>query len=366
MPLWSAEQLERVRATIARHHAAIALAVFGARSLPPDLLKDLQAAGIKVPSSEDLIRDPFAYGQLLAILRDPKLATKTVAEVAQLVAENKLPLALSEQERASVDMAQKHAGQYVVGLGARVAGQVMAEVTGAEANLTPERMVEIIRDKTAAAIAKRETIEQLKSDLGHSMGNWTRDWQRIATTEVNNAMQEGIAATIEKRGGSGAGVSKIPSPGACSACRAAYLDANGNPRIFTIGELRAHGSNVGRKGKNLRATVEGVHPWCACEMVSVSKGLRWLNGELVPEAPAESEDEAETAKSEGRGARMLPKGQSVQAGRKRAGHSTGLKVGEPIGTFHPPASATAEDVPKSPRRKRWTEPPKLLLWKATP
>jgi len=291
MALWSAETLQRVRAIIAKHHAAISLSIFGAQSLPPDLVKDLRASGIQLPDTPDLISDPFTYGQLLAILRDPNLASKTVQQVAQLVEDRKQELALSAQEKAAIDTAKKHAGQYVVGLGTRVAGQVLGAITGAEANLTPERMIEIIRDKTAANLEKRQTIQQLKSDLGHAMGNWTRDWDRIALTETNNAIQEGLASTIEKRHGTEARVSKIPAPSACPECVAAYLDADGNPKVFKLSELRANGTNFGRKDK--RAVVEGVHPRCACVLQFLPPGTQWVGGELVPGRPDEEETEQE-------------------------------------------------------------------------
>lgn len=297
MALWTAEKLQAVRAIIARYHAAIAIAVFGHKALPPDLLKDLRGAGVAVPDGPQLIDDAFAYGQLVALLRDPKLATKSPAEIAKLVEERKLPLQLSQQEKASVEVARQHAGQYVVGLGTRVAGQVMAAVTGAEANLTPERMVEIIADKTAGNRARRETIDSLRSDLGHAMGNWTRDWQRIAMTESNNAIQEGTASTIEKQDGAEQLVSKMPRPDACPDCKRLYL-RGGQPIIFKLSELRANGSNVGRKKRDWKPTIEAIHPWCGCVLVRVPAGMEWIDGELQPKKAEPDEESDEGAQGD--------------------------------------------------------------------
>lgn len=288
MALWTADQLAKVRAVIARHHAAITIAIFGHKALPDDLVKDLRASGIPVPTGPQLIDDAFTYGQLVALLRDPKLATKSPAEIAELVAARKIPLQLTPSEKAAVEVARTHAGQYVVGLGTRVAGQVMAAVTGAEANLTPERMVEIIQDKTAGNLARRETIDSLRSDLGHAMGNWTRDWQRIAMTESNNAIQEGTAATIEKEHGVDELVSKMPRPDACPDCKRLYL-RGGEPIIFKLSELRANGSNVGRKKRDWKPTIEAVHPWCGCVLVRIPAGMVWEDGELVVDKAEKSQ-----------------------------------------------------------------------------
>lgn len=281
--LWTPEQLARVRAVIDRHHAVLALSVFGAGAVPPDLLKDLKA----IPNVPSLIDDPFTYGQLLAITRDPTLATKTTSEIADLVAQRRQQLALSPAEKAAVDVAKKHAGQYVVGLASRVAAVVMPAVIGAEENLTPARMVELIQDKTAANLARRETAAKLKSDLGWSMGNWTRDWQRIGMTETNNAIQEGVAVTIEGSHGVDVLVSKIPRPDACPGCKRVYLEG-GEPIIFKLSELRKNGSNAGRRQKDWKPVVGATHPWCGCMLTRVVEGARWENGEMViPTAKSE-------------------------------------------------------------------------------
>lgn len=278
MALFTPAQLKRVRDIIDRYHAGVALALFGPRAVPPEVQRALEDAGVTVPKGPQLIKDAFAYGQVLTALADPNLAAKPPAEVRRTIAANPIPL--TDEERASVDVASQHAGQYVVGLGTRVAGQVMAAVTGAEADLTPEDIVEIIRDKTAANRQRRETVDQLKSALGHAVGNWTRDWQRIATSESNDAIQEGVAATIHRRHGGDALVSKIPRPDACPDCKRLYLDDEGNPRIFLLDELRANGSNVGRPRAQWKPVIGSTHPWCGCMLVRVPPGMHWEDGEL--------------------------------------------------------------------------------------
>lgn len=280
MPLWSPEQLERVRAVIAKWHAAIALHVFGVKSLPPDLVKDLRGAGIDVSDAPQLVRDAFAYGQLLAVLRNPALAEKSPAEIAKLVEERHLALALTSTEKAAIEMAEKHAAQYVVGLGARVTSSVMGLVTGAEANLPPSTMREVIQDATARNLARRGTVDRLKSDLGHAAEDWSRDWQRVAVTETNNAVQEGTAAVLERQHGEDVRVSKVPRPGACRDCLSLYLDVDGNPKVFKLSELRANGSNVGRRRTKWLPVVESTHPFCRCSLVRLPDGFGWIGGEL--------------------------------------------------------------------------------------
>ncbi|HET6494089.1 MAG TPA: hypothetical protein VFH61_01845, partial [Thermoleophilia bacterium] len=215
MALWTPDQLRRVRDIIRRTHQGFAVALFGDHAAQ-DVAAELKRAGLVPPDAPDLAEDPYAYGQLLARLADPSLMGATpervLSELARSPAEP-----LTPAERASVDMAARHAGQYVVGLGDRVTARVMGAVTGAESSLTPDAIKDIIKDSTARNRLARQTTGQLKKDLTDQVADYTRDWQRIATTESNNAIQEGTATALEKKHHDPF-VSKLPRPDACPDC----------------------------------------------------------------------------------------------------------------------------------------------------
>jgi hypothetical protein len=187
------------------------------------------------------------------------------------VALKRTPVPLTQSEQQAVAMANARAAQYVVGLGNRVSQQTGAILIEADASLR-RQLRDTIRTNTERNIAARETVRQLRSDLGHATGDWTRDLDRIAMTEKQTAMQEGTAAAIAKRRGPKARVAKLYAPNCCDNCRRLYQGQDGAPRIFELSELEDNGTNVGRKVAEWLPVVGTTHPHCLCTLISVPDG----------------------------------------------------------------------------------------------
>jgi len=235
------EQMRRIREIIDRYHQAVGVSFFN-QDVAADLLRQLTAAGLIDDAAPHLIEDPAAYARLLAETGDSRLMDRPAAEIVE-----RLGLAaqrpLTPAERASVDMASRHAGNYLQGLGDRVMSSVRAAVTGAESSYTPDQIRDVVQSETASNRQQRETVGALRKQLRDSLPGWERDFHRIALTEVNNAIQEGMAQQLEHDHGDPL-VSKIPRPDACPDCMRLYTEG-GTPIVFRLSELRANGSNVG-------------------------------------------------------------------------------------------------------------------------
>ncbi|RYF12454.1 MAG: hypothetical protein EOO40_01235, partial [Deltaproteobacteria bacterium] len=86
----------------------------------------------------------------------------------------------------------------------------------------------------------------------------------------------------------------------CEACAYLTRGADGAPRIFTLSQLEANGSNYGRKAADLRAVIGPIHPNCQCAVVPVPKGWGFdASHELVPDGTlGEHSHAGELARSE--------------------------------------------------------------------
>lgn len=277
--LLTEKQLQAIKQLIADHHDAFIVNVIGPEAVAADVLEKLKAKGLVSPTIST-IEDAYLYGQVLAALDNPKTAKMDLKEFKQFVAKNPVPL--SPVEKQAVLMAKLQAAQYVKGLGNKVdldTGHVLIE---ADAALRAETE-EAIQDATAENIAKRESLKKLKSDLGWKAKDWTRDWDRIATTEKTDAMQNGVADNIKKTHGPDSLVCKRPMPDACEHCKDLHIGPDGAPRIFPLTVLYANGSNHGRKANDWKATVGPVHPHCQCQLVRIPAGWGFdKDGDLVP------------------------------------------------------------------------------------
>lgn len=180
------------------------------------------------------------------------------------------PPGLPEPLREAWIQARTRAGDYCRGLGDVIrqwpndvereawSGENIAEEVNAELR---RQKRDIIKVATAEAVAKVWTPERLASELGHKTGEWSRNWLRVARTELQGANNEGVAIEAMRAFGSEARVARVPEAGACQSCMDVYTK-DGRPIVFTVNELLANGTNVGRKEKDRRATLFPNHPSC--------------------------------------------------------------------------------------------------------
>lgn len=127
-----------------------------------------------------------------------------------------------------------------------------------------------------------ENWQQFKSELHQAMADKSRDWDRVAYTELGDAQRQGQAMRLLEDGNVDKLVYKMPMPTACAQCKFLYLMPDGTPRLFKLSEMIGNGNNVGRKphsvrgGKvaeggrqdgqeTLKAVAGTVHPWCQCQ-----------------------------------------------------------------------------------------------------
>jgi hypothetical protein len=260
--------------------------------LPQDLALTYQPAPGELPSpAAEVIATAYNYG--ISLGRDPMLRSNakemTLADYQTDHGEPKL----SEQERSARDWASRNAANTIVGLGNRVADDFSTEAIEADAELRRAYQADI-REEIDYNLAKQQSWRKLASELGHKTGDWARNFKRIAATEKQQAMQEGLAAGLIEREGDPEtiNVAKQPNPDACPDCIRLHLESGpgSNPRIFVLSELQENGTNVGRKRNAWKPVVGPVHPWCGCELIHIPEGWGYNeDGDLVPESMMRSQ-----------------------------------------------------------------------------
>lgn len=231
------------------------------------------------------ILQAYEYGRDLAMQphRDGQTGLRNTSYDAWN-ASAKQPLSPAENE--AVRWAERHAAQYVRGLGNRIADATGTIVVD---HALRQKHEEEIRDAVTMNTWKRESWRKIITDITDKTGDYARDYARIAATEKQRAMQEGQTRALTKRFGSPKGirVAKMPAPDACSHCLVLHLTAGRGsvPKIFTLAELTANGTNVGRKARDWRAIIGPTHPFCSCEIIHVPDGWSFDDeGNLVPES----------------------------------------------------------------------------------
>jgi hypothetical protein len=209
-----------------------------------------------------------------------KLELKKVdAEVAEL--EKEYPL--KPWDRYALEYAKRRAAAYVRGLGNRLSTSLETLAIETEREVRRDLM-ERIRREVSDARVRRDTARQLASAIGRETGDWSRNLDRIARTELQETHQHGWAAHFRATTGADTLVAKRVDDNACPDCKRLYLEPDGTPKIFVLSELEANGTNVGLPRSQWVATVGTIHPYCTCVLVRVPKGFGFNEaGQMVPE-----------------------------------------------------------------------------------
>ena len=114
-----------------------------------------------------------------------------------------------------------------------------------------QRQLELgtIKKEMIEGVLKKKSVQNIVSNIGHSLEDWNRDWGRIVETEMQNIYQTGVAQQIMKEQGADALVYKEVFSGACQHCIKFYTTAGigSKPRIFKLIDLINNGDNIGKK-----------------------------------------------------------------------------------------------------------------------
>ena len=292
MAVLTPEQVARILEIIRDGSTAIAIATTGSEFPKAELDRLVSEGYLKADELEDFVKDSFAFGQLMQ--QTPAAKAMSYADFQKHVKAH--PVVMSKPEKQAYDVARQRAGMYCVGLGSRyseIAGQAIIEHDDALAT----RLRSGIKAEVSEAVAKRDTVGQLKTRLGQMAGEWERDWGRVAATESQMAHQEGFLGSVVERHGDDELLAKVPEPDACPHCLKHYRDAEGKPRVAPASWWYEQGtSNAGRKAADWKPVLGAMHPWCRCQLVRVPGGWEFDDEwSLVPSDTEKSDQVAESA-----------------------------------------------------------------------
>lgn len=282
----SASALASIVEPIEDLKAALLFEHFGIRP-KRSVFHRILAAGLLADGTPRLAETAFQLGRL------GDLGETSFDEALKLFA----PLA--QQHRATVDLLSRSGARYVSGFVDSLKHDILGLLEMRDAHLgrltgalTPENEAEI-RQMVAQAIQGEQGWRSLSAAFKRRFGATTRDWDRVAYTEMENDRQIGRAleiATTSPRGMRTV-VYKIPRPDACRLCKELYLLPDGSPRPFTLEELFENGDNIGRVAplaagasptgsrqilqgeragevaEEYLPTIPVVHPGCRCQLV---------------------------------------------------------------------------------------------------
>jgi hypothetical protein len=286
--IFNPEQIETILRIIEFNHTLFIGTEIGTDILTDSDIELLKLYGIEL---KDLQTDftpfeqSFYFGKLALALNDKNTSNIEYNDFLKYLRSAQYePLTLREQ--STLKIAKQRTYSHIKYLGAKIENDV-AGIIVVEDQKKREKYEKLIKHSVERAVLERNTVNSIVSEIGNKTGDWGRDLGRIAATEFHTVYEEGRAAEIEKRYGVDTLVYKEVFQGACRFCLQ-FFTTDGyesKPVIFKLSELRANGTNIGRKQSDWLPVLDSVHPWDRCSLHYVTPGYIWNNEKQMFIAP---------------------------------------------------------------------------------
>lgn len=275
MQALSDRQVSEITRLIRDHHLAFTVNILGKSAVSDKDFQRLVKSGyVHSSATKSLPQDAFTFGELSDALKEMQAQGMDYTTFKKYVASH--PVALGETERFAVKHLRRSFANHIGSIADDMVKSVNQSIVSGDQQLQ-RKLASTVKSALISGIEKRKTVQEIARDLQRHTKDYAHDWLRTASTEMNNAFQEGKAQVILKAAGADYDptVFKRPRPDCCEECVAHYLTKSGVPRLFKLSELLAHGTNVGRN-KELRKSVVGSHhPWCQCELHEMPAGFEF-------------------------------------------------------------------------------------------
>lgn len=277
MPIFDDAKLDAIRNIIRRHHLAAVARVAGTDALTAD--EQQLIAGMGVEQAGEIFEDAYLFGQMTTGLELAQAQSISYADFRTALTEGPQQYVLGEFQQRAVLAAKRQAAQYIRNLAQRVDHDVGSTMFEAEEE---QRQREMIAGEVASALETQKQAATLAAKLRKRTGDYRKDWDKVAVTELHNARQHGIADSLRERHGGGVRVFKQIMPDACVYCQRLHTGPDGTPRIFKLADLEL--TNIGRRKAEWTAVVGAVHPHCQCETIYIPDGWGFdEDGNLTPD-----------------------------------------------------------------------------------
>ena len=172
-------------------------------------------------------------------------------------------LPYTKQEEYAIDHIKHRMTDDVRGLSSRIKHDI-TNMNAEEARRKHKKYRKIVDTASKHAVADNSSVTTLANNIHAKLGNWSRDFDRIADYTLHEAFDMGKAMSIWEKSGEDSRVYKEVFAGACKHCIKAYTSSGigSRPRVFKLSAIMSNGTNIGRKNDDSLPIIGPHHPFC--------------------------------------------------------------------------------------------------------
>lgn len=272
------ETIEKIREIISKHYSRLVVSVLGRDALSQKELKELESLGVDT-SNQDSLMSLVYYHNFINHPID-EISPSSVEDMkAQQSVQGLKPQ--GEAHDYTVENINDKTKQLIQKMKVDVMTRIEGIIRENNDTYKMDALQNLDRTDLMDELTKESTLGKLKQRLKDTSGDGTRDWTRIALTEMSNAIGLGsVDRIVSNNVGSDLDdvyVFRITVKDAktCKWCRRFYDDKDGSPKLYRLSTLLSNGSNYGKKTDSWLPVVGATHPNERCsQMLELKPGFK--------------------------------------------------------------------------------------------
>lgn len=259
----SKETLEKIREIITKHYNRLTISVLGRSVFSPKELKDMEAAGIDTSKKESLLAMVYYHN----FINNP-VGPNSPISVEDMKAQQSQSGIKPEGEANdyTVQNINDKTKQLIDKLKMEVVTRIEGFIRDNNDEYKFNALQNLDRPDIMDDLVKESSLGKVKQKLRDSSKDALRDWNRVALTEMSNAIGIGSVDRIvtDNRGADldDIYVYRIIVGDAltCKYCRRFYGDVGNAPKVYRLSTLLSNGSNYGLKTDGWKPVAGATHP----------------------------------------------------------------------------------------------------------
>lgn len=258
----SRQTLEKIREIIAKHYSKFAISMLGRSAFSKADLALMQAAGIDTSNKSSFLEMVYVH----SFLNNPRNSDSPTS-VEDMEAQQSQPEVKpkGEANEYTVENLNDKVKQLIDKLRADVSTRIEGFIRDNNDQFKFNSLANLDRPDALDELVKESTLGRVKQKLRDSSKDANRDWQRVALTEMSNAIGIGSVDRIVTDNRE-ADLDEIyvfrqivGDSLTCRDCRRLYGDVGEAPKVYRLSTILANGSNYGKKRDTYSPVVGATH-----------------------------------------------------------------------------------------------------------
>lgn len=281
----SKETIEKIRKIIEKHHARLTISVLGRSVFSPKELKEMEVAGIDTSNKDSLLAMCYFHNFINNPLRND--APSSVEDMRVQQSQHGIKPA-GEAHDYTVDNLNDKAKQLIDKMRAAVTTRIEGFIRDNNDEYKMNALQNLDRSDAMDELVKESSIGKIKQKLRDSAKDANRDWERVAITEMSNAIGIGSVDRIVTDNRTAdlddVYVYRITVGDAltCKYCRKFYGEAGSPPKLYRLSTILSNGSNYGLKPDAWKPVAGATHPNERCsQIIELKPGFKLNPGGSV-------------------------------------------------------------------------------------